>query len=70
MRYVCTEVFIIIISASKINSCSAKWFQPLEAVVKCSSDDDVDQNVIKIVASKLSGIGVFAVGNEVVSSHV
>jgi hypothetical protein len=37
-------------------------------VVRGSSVDD--QNVIKIVASKLSGIGIFAVGNEVVSSHV
>jgi hypothetical protein len=42
--------------------------QLLEAAVKCSSN--VDENVIKVVASKLSGIEVFAVGNEVVSSHV
>jgi hypothetical protein len=43
-------------------------FQQLEAMAE---DSDVFiVRVNKIVASKLSGIGVFAVGNEVVSFHV
>jgi hypothetical protein len=45
-------------------------FQWLEAVAEDSSGVFIDHNAIKIVASKLSGIGVFAVGNEVVLCHV